>query len=118
MDKRNFLGLAASLAVVSSVALVYLASGNARPLQGILDVGLLVVAGVLVVAALVVDSTPLRRIQRSNLLFVPIVLSILGSVFALDGGNYFSAATTAFIAIMFGIVLVRTRAGHRTGAHR
>jgi phosphatidylserine synthase len=119
MDKRNFLGLAASLVAVSIVAAVlFVAGGVTRPIAGLLDISLLVIASVLVVAALVVDSTPLRRIQQPNLLFVPIALMALVSVFSLDGENYASAATTAMVAAMFTIVLVRTRARHRSEAHR
>ena len=119
MDKRNFLGLAASLAAVSIiVAIMFVAGGVRQPFADLLDVGLLVIASVLVVAALVADATLLGRIQQPNLLFVPIALFIMVSVFALDGENYVSAATTALVAVVFTIMLARTRARHRSEAHR
>jgi len=114
MNKRNLLGLAASVAVVSIVAILFVAGGVRQPFAELLNVGLLVIASVLVVAALVVDSTPLQQMHQLNLLFVPIALFALVSVFSLDGENYVSAATTAMVAAMFTIVLVRARARHRT----
>jgi hypothetical protein len=109
MEKKNVIGLIASLAVVLVITLLVRGSDDPTAATGILNVVLVVVAGTVFVIALVADPTPLRRVGRTRVLVVPAVMFAVVALLSLAQGLLPSAVTSAFVAALFAVIAVRSQ---------